>query len=72
MPETKSVKNQERMIPLLRAWVAKRLTKQGFRVRDIASVLNITPAAVTQYVKGRRGGNLKKLNRFESVLQALV
>jgi len=72
VPETKSVKTQERMIPLLRAWVAKRLAKQGFRVRDIASVLSITPAAVTQYVKGRRGGNSKGLKRFESVLDVLV
>ena len=72
MPETKSVKTQERMIPMLRAWVAKKLAKQGFRVRDIASVLNITPAAVTQYVKGRRGGGLKVLNRFGSVLDSLV
>ena len=70
--ETRSPKTQERMIPLLRAWVAKGLAKQGFRVKDIAIVLNITPAAVTQYVKGRRGGNLNELTRFESVLDVLV
>jgi len=68
----KRIKTQERMIPLLRAWVAKRLAKQGFRVRDIASVLSITPAAVTQYLKGRRGGKLNELDRFELVLDALV
>ncbi len=70
--ETRGVQTQERIIPLLRAWVAKRLTKQGFRVKDIATVLSITPAAVTQYIKGRRGGNLNELARFESVLEMLV
>jgi predicted transcriptional regulator/rubrerythrin len=71
VPEPRG-KTQEKMIPLIRAWVARRLAKQGFRVRDIASVLRITPAAVTQYVKGRRGGSLKELDRFESVLDALA
>ncbi|MBM3898042.1 MAG: hypothetical protein FJ358_05920 [Thaumarchaeota archaeon] len=71
MPESKG-KTQERMIPLIRAWVARGLAKQGFRVRDIATALSITPAAVTQYVKGRRGGNLKELDRFGSILDALL
>lgn len=70
--KAKSIKTQERMIPLVRAWVAKKLVKQGFRAKDVSSVLGITPAAVTQYVKGSRGRGLKELDRFENVLNALV
>lgn len=67
-----SGKTQERMIPLVRAWVAKRLVEDKFRVKDVAKVLNITPAAVTQYVKGRRGRGLKELDRHQSVLEHLL
>jgi predicted transcriptional regulator/bacterioferritin (cytochrome b1) len=68
----KDIKTQERMIPLVRAWVAKRLAKQGFRVKDISKALGITPAAVSQYVKGRRGRGLKDLDKFGSMLTGLL
>lgn len=69
---TKDIKSQERMIPLLRAWIAKRLVKQGFRVKDVSKALGITPAAVTQYVKGKRGKGLQDLDKFESILTGLL
>ncbi len=69
----KDMTNQERMIPLLRAWIAKRLVKQqGFRVKDVSRALNITPAAVTQYVKGKRGKGLKDLDKYEPMLTGLL
>lgn len=57
---------------MVRAWVASKLVEAGFRVKDVAKILNITPAAVTQYVKGRRGKGLAELDKFQSVLVALM
>ncbi|MEM3857327.1 MAG: hypothetical protein QXI37_02325 [Thermoprotei archaeon] len=49
------VLSEEKLIPLVRAGVALRLSRRGVRVRDIAKLLNVTPAAVSQYIKNRRG-----------------
>lgn len=45
----------EDLIPVIRARLATRMAREGFRVRQIASALNITPAAVVQYIQGKRG-----------------
>ncbi len=45
----------ENMIPVVRARLALSLQRNGLRVREIAAALNITPAAVVQYLKGKRG-----------------
>lgn len=65
-------KQQERLIPVVRAWIATKLVKRGFRVKEVARVLNLTPSAVTQYVKGRRGSRVAELNKYESILDQLV
>ncbi len=47
--------SEEKILPLLRARLAEKLVEMGFKPKQIANVLNVTPAAVTQYLKGRRG-----------------
>ena len=49
------IKSEERLIPMIRAALAERLSAAGFQVKDIAGALNVTPAAVTQYLKRKRG-----------------
>lgn len=50
----------EEILPTLRAHVAAQLvSKYGFSKKDAAASLGVTPAAVTQYLKGRRGSRLR-------------
>ncbi len=49
------VKSEERLIPIIRARLAEKLATEGFHVKEIAAGLNVTQAAVTQYLKKRRG-----------------
>lgn len=58
--------NEEKMFPLIRAKVAVKLTRMGFRAKEIASILNVTPSAVTQYLKGRRG------NKFSDISSDII
>jgi len=53
------VKGEERLMPLVRAKLAERLVREGFRPTDVAKALSVTPAAVTQYLKGSRGGAIE-------------
>lgn len=64
--------SEEKLFPQIRARVAQKLLEMGFRVRDIASVLRVTPAAVTQYVKGRRGSRLARNQSHEQIIDALA
>ncbi|MET1125232.1 MAG: transcriptional regulator [Archaeoglobaceae archaeon] len=43
------------VLPALRAQVAIELMKRGYRVKDIADLLGLTQAAVSQYIKSKRG-----------------
>jgi rubrerythrin len=43
-----------------------------FRVKEISSVLKVTPAAVTQYLKGRRGNKLAQIRNHEQIINALA
>jgi uncharacterized protein len=43
------------ILPALRKHLAINLKKEGLKQKDIASALSITEAAVSQYVKEKRG-----------------
>jgi len=47
--------NEEILLPVIRADLARRLAEKGFRVSEIAAALRVTQPAVTQYLRGRRG-----------------
>ena len=43
------------VLPALRRELAQKLSEKGLKQREIAEILNITPAAVSQYLKAKRG-----------------
>ncbi len=66
------IKNEERLIPLIRAHLAERLAREGFHVKDIAERLNVTRPAITQYLKGKRGGDSHELNRVDEIVSPIA
>ncbi len=67
-----TIKSEEALFPLIRSGIAEKLTKMGFRVKDIAAVLRVSPAAVTQYLKGSRGNKLQETKNQEHIIEALA
>ena len=66
------VKSEEKLLPLLRARLAKKLVSMGFQEKEIAEALNVTPPAVTQYLKGKRGRGLTETKNLEQTINALA
>jgi predicted transcriptional regulator/rubrerythrin len=64
--------NEERMLSSVRASVSDRLLRMGFRVSEIARLLDVTPAAVTQYSKGARGKRLTENDNQKRIIEALA
>jgi hypothetical protein len=73
MPEAnRGVKSEERLIPMIRAAVAERMAREGFHVKEIAATLNVTQAAVTQYLKKKRGNGSESLAGIGRLLDPLT
>jgi predicted transcriptional regulator len=66
------VPSEERLIPEIRARLAKKLAHQGFRVSEIAHALKVTQPAVTQYLKGRMGVTLQGITNLDILLDPLA
>ena len=64
--------SEEKMLPLARASVANRLLHMGFRVNQISLVLDVTPPAVTQYLKGVRGKKITETENQKQMIDALA
>jgi len=60
------------LIPAVSASLAKRLARQGLSQAQIASKLGITRAAVSQYISGKRGTELKLGKKSTKALDALA
>jgi predicted transcriptional regulator len=44
------------VLPIIRALIAKQLIeKYNFKLVDAARKMNVTPSAITQYLRGSRG-----------------
>jgi predicted transcriptional regulator len=73
MPARKTVvKSEERLIPMIRAALAERMAQEGFHVKDIAVTLNVTQAAVTQYLKRKRGSSRDSLENLGHLIDPLA
>jgi predicted transcriptional regulator len=44
-----------KVLPVIRCEMAKMLKKQGKKTCEIAKLLDTTPAAISQYLSGKRG-----------------
>jgi predicted transcriptional regulator len=62
----------ENMIPVVRARLALSLRREGLRVKEIAAALNTTPAAVVQYLKGKRGRLMARPAQVDRTIDALA
>src|SRR3989442_7820593 len=62
----------ENMIPVVRARLAVSVRREGLRVKEIASALNTTPAAVVQYLKGKRGKLVVRPAQIDRTIDALA
>ena len=60
------------MIPVVRARLALSLRREGVRVKEIALALNTTPAAVVQYLKGKRGRLVGRPAHVDRTIDALA
>lgn len=48
----------KRVLPVIKKAIIEELHRRGYRVKDIAKMLHMTPAAVSQYLHGKRGAPL--------------
>ncbi|MEM0370214.1 MAG: transcriptional regulator [Pyrobaculum sp.] len=59
----------DRVLSAVRALMAKELVARGLSVNETARLLGLTPAAVSMYISGKRGGELaEELARDERVM----
>lgn len=65
-------KSEERLIPMIRARLAERLVREGFRPKEAAAALNVTQSAVTQYLKRKRGGNAPDSASIDRLIDPLA
>jgi len=64
--------SEERLIPSIRAVLAKKLAVQGFRASEIARALKVTQPAVAQYLNGKRGGANQSIPKLDSLVDPLA
>ena len=60
------------ILPALRKEFSKIMLEKGLTQREIAKKLYITEAAVSQYLKGKRGGDLNFLENIKREIIASV
>jgi len=60
------------LIPAVSASLAKKLAKEGLSQSQIAAKLGITRAAVSQYISGKRGIELKLGHKSKKALEKLA
>jgi uncharacterized protein len=72
MRQSKGIARAENLIPVIRARLAIEMRREGLRVKEIASALSITPAAVVQYIQGKRGELSVKVAQTDRTVDALA
>ena len=56
------------LLPAISAELVKELKKLGVKQAEIARMMGVTPAAVSQYVKGKRGNVIQ----FDSGIKKMI
>lgn len=53
-------------VPAIKAKLARELREKGLSQKEIASLLDVTDAAVSQYLSGKRARNKRKIAEEKS------
>ena len=56
------------VLPGLRKEIVKEMKKKGLKNKEIANILGLTPSAVSQYLKNKRG-KLKGVRKLEQEIK---
>jgi len=67
-----SIRSEEHLIPFIRSQLAVKLLRKGFRTKQIAAVLNVTQAAVTQYLHRKRGAGSGGIPNIDELISPLA
>lgn len=60
-------------LPAIRAMVAKELIEKGYKTKEVAKMLDLTQAAISQYLAGKRGKKgMEILERNEDVKKIIA
>jgi predicted transcriptional regulator len=70
----------QKILPSIRASVALALLERGYSVKNVAELLEMTPAAISNYKYGKRGGKLIQIimkkkeyrERVEKIIDLIV
>ncbi|MBD3389307.1 MAG: helix-turn-helix domain-containing protein [Candidatus Altiarchaeales archaeon] len=57
------------VLPQIRADLSRALVKEGMSQKEVADVLGITPAAVSQYIHKKRGGKIKRTKEYNDLVR---
>ncbi len=57
------------VIPVIRAELARFMTKAGLTQREVAKMLGLRESAVSQYVKNKRGKEIKLPNKIKEQIR---
>ena len=67
------IRNVEQILPAVRSLLAKELiNNHNVSKADVSKILGISPAAVTQYTKNKRGSYADKLGKNKEVLPIIA
>ncbi len=61
-----------KVLPAIRNNMVKELKKQGMRQDDISEIFDITPSAVSNYVKDKRGYEVEFCPEFQTKLKKVL
>ncbi|ABL88477.1 conserved hypothetical protein [Pyrobaculum islandicum DSM 4184] len=62
----------ERVLSAIRAVLARELVERGLGVNETARLLGLTPAAVSMYLSGKRGGELVNVLTSDERIMSLI
>ena len=64
-------RRSRKVLPAIKRAMVKELHRRGYRVKEIASLLGITTAAVSQYLHDKRGKDIP-ITGIEKLVDKLV
>ncbi|NPA86511.1 MAG: ArsR family transcriptional regulator [Candidatus Diapherotrites archaeon] len=65
-------RRSRRILPLVKRALIEELHRRGLSVSEIARILDLTPAAVSQYLHGKRGKGKVRIRGVEELAERAI